>query len=140
MIRWMQITSEGMLNAALDLCYPILGHEDHEFYRRSAWLERFRSGNQPLVCAVSDDEVIAAVLGRSESAESLILGFCACREDFHRRGITSRAMRLFESIARDMGYKTVTLGSRADAFYEKCGYRIIRQMPEQNIYQKTLDA
>jgi len=140
MISLQQIQTEEMLERALDLCYPILGHEDHPLYCRSAWLERLRSGNQPLVCAIADGEVIAAVLGRSEDAESLILGLAACREDFRRQGITSRLMRLFEAIAKDMDYRTITLGSRADGFYEKCGYRIIKQMPEQNIYQKMLEA
>ena len=139
-IRFVQITSEEMLNAALDLCYPILGNEDHEIYRREAWMERFRAGNQPLVCAAADGEIVAAVLGRSEDSESLILGFAACREDHRRRGITSRLMKMFESLARDMGYRTITLGSRADGFYEKCGYHVLCEMHGQNIYQKTLDA
>lgn len=140
MIRLIQITSEEMLNAALDLCYPILGHEDHELYRREAWIERFRAGNQPLVCAEADGEIISAVLGRSESSESLIIGSVACREDFRRRGITSRLMELFEFTAKDMGYRTITLGSRADGFYEKCGYTLLREIHGQNIYQKILDA
>lgn len=138
MIIFHQIQTEERLLRALDLCYSILGHEDHEIYRRSAWLKRFRSGNQPLVCAEADGEIIAAVLGRSESAESLILGFCACREDFRRQGVTTRLIRMFEALARDMGYRTITLGSRADGFYEKCGYRVIMRMEEQNVYQKTL--
>ena len=138
MITLHQILTEEMLCAALDLCYPILGHEDHEIYCRDAWLERFRSGNQPLVCAESDGEIIAAALGRSESADDLTLGFCACREDFRRQGITSRLIALFESLASDMGYRKITLGSRQDAFYEKCGYRLLCQMHGQNIYQKIL--
>ena len=139
MIRLLQITSEEKLCAALDLCYPILGHEDHAIYCREAWIQRFRSGNQPLVCAESDGEVISAVLGRSEDKDSLVIGFVACRKDFRRQGITTRLMKMFESLAREMGYRTITLGSRADAFYERCGYRLLVQMEEQNIYQKTLD-
>lgn len=138
-VELQQITTEESLNKSLDLCYSLLGHEDHETYRRSAWLKRFHSGNQPLVCATVNGEVVSAVLGRSESSESLILGFAACREDFRGRGITRRLMVLFETLARDMGYRTITLGSRADGFYEKCGYRILRRMDEQNIYQKTLN-
>ena len=140
MIRFVQITSEEMLNAALDLCYPILGHEDHELYRREAWLERFRAGNQPLVCAEANGEIISAVLGRSESSESLILGSVACREDYRLQGITSRLMQMFDSLAKDMGYRTITLGSRADGFYEKCGYTLLCEMHGQNIYQKKLDT
>ena len=140
MITLQQIQTEKMLSAALDFCYPILGHEDHEIYCRSAWLERFRSGNQPLVCAVQDGQIIAAVLGRSENSESLILGFAACREDYRRQGITSRLIAMFEMLAKDMDYRTITLGSRTNGFYEKCGYRLLIHTEEQNIYQKTLDA
>lgn len=120
-IEFRQILTEELLNKALDLCYPILGHEDHPIYCREAWLERFRSGNQPLVCAIVNGEVISAVLGRSESPESLILGFAACREDYRRHGITRRLITLFETLALDMGY------------------RILRRTDEQTIYQKTLD-
>ena len=138
MIRLLQISSVEILNAALDLCYPILGHEDHDVYCREAWMERFHSGGQPLVCAESDGEIIAAVLGRSENADDLVLGFCACREDFRHQGITSRLMQMFESLAKDMGYRKITLGSRLDAFYEKCGYDLLCEMHGQNIYQKIL--
>lgn len=138
-IELIQIQSEELLCRALDLCYPILGHENHPIYCREAWMERLCGGNQPLVCAIVNGEVISAVLGRSESPESLILGFAACREDFRHRGITRRLITLFETLARDMGYRTITLGSRANGFYEKCGYRILRRTDEQTIYQKTLD-
>ena len=140
MIRFVQITTGEMLNAALDLCYPILGNENHELYCRDAWMERLRAGNQPLVCAEANGEIISAVLGRSENSESMILGFAACREDYRHQGITSRLMGMFDSLAKAMGYRTITLGSRADGFYEKCGYHVLCEMHGQNIYQKTLDA
>ena len=134
------IQSEVELHEALDLCYRLLGNEDHELYCRSAWLERFRNGHHPLVCAFSGGRIISAVLGRAENDESLILGCAACHEDFRRRGITRRLVALFEAMAKDMGYRTITLGSREDAFYEACGYRLLQKMHGQSIYQKTLDA
>ena len=47
-------------------------------------------------------------------------------------------MRYFEELARGMGFKAITLGSQADSFYEKCGYHVIAQMHDQNVYQKLL--
>ena len=47
-------------------------------------------------------------------------------------------MNYFEELAREKGFKYITLGSKEDAFYEKCGYKVIFQMHDQNIYQKVL--
>lgn len=44
----------------------------------------------------------------------------------------------FEEKARELGYKYITLGSKEDAFYEKCGYKTIFEINGQNIYQKVL--
>ncbi|MBQ3497757.1 MAG: hypothetical protein IJA87_01375 [Clostridia bacterium] len=46
-------------------------------------------------------------------------------------------MKLFEEKARELGYKYITLGSKEDAFYEKCGYKLIFEINGQNIYQKV---
>lgn len=133
-----EIRTEQELKSALALCYRILGHDDSELYGYDAWLKRLRDGLQPLMYAQDGDKVVSAVLGRRESAESLVIGFVACAEAYRRRGITKSLMAHFEESARKMGYKYITLGSEADAFYEKCGYKLIFQIHGQNIYQKIL--
>ncbi len=92
----------------------------------------------PLVIALDGDAIVSAVLGRAENADSLVVGFAACREDYRRRGITRRLLGYFEELAREQGFRYITLGSCEDAFYEKCGYKVIFQVHGQNIFQKVL--
>lgn len=47
-------------------------------------------------------------------------------------------MAYFEELARKKGFRYITLGSKEDAFYEKCGYQVIFQVHDQNIFQKVL--
>lgn len=73
-----------------------------------------------------------------KNRDSLVIGFVACDKDYRRQGITKNLMGHFEAKAKEMGYKYITLGSKEDAFYEKCGYKTIFEMNGQNIYQKIL--
>lgn len=133
-----EIKTEQELKQVLDLCYRILGENDSELYGCTAWKERLRNGLQPLVYAVEDEKIVSAVLGRAENSDSLVIGFVACDENYRRRGITKKLMFYFEDLAKKLGFKYITLGSEEDAFYEKCGYKIIFQVHGQNIYQKQL--
>lgn len=132
------VETEQELNAVLDLCYKILGENDSQLYGYDAWYERFINGIQPLVFAMKDNEIVSAVLGRAEDSENITIGFVACHENYRRQGITKRLMNYFEDLAKKQGYKYVTLGSKEDMFYEKCGYHKIFEINEQNIYQKVL--
>lgn len=62
----------------------------------------------------------------------------ACRENYRRQGITKGLLGYFEDLARKKGFKYITLGSKEDAFYEKCGYKVIFQVHDQNVFQKIL--
>ena len=138
MIEFKEIKSEEELKVVLELCYRILGNDNADLYGYEAWLSRFKDGLQPLIYACDDDKIISAVLGRAENKDSLVIGFVACEENYRRQGITKKLMKLFEEKARELGYKYITLGSKEDAFYEKCGYKIIFEINSQNIYQKVL--
>lgn len=140
MVQWKDIQSEQELQNALELCYRSLGEHlrEHELYCCEAWQKRLADGLQPLVYAEQDGRVVSAVLGRAENKDSLVIGFVACDESCRRQGITSGLMHYFEEKAREMGFKAITLGSQADAFYEQCGYHVIAEMHGQNIYQKLL--
>lgn len=133
-----KITTRSELEEVLCLCYRVLGETNQELYSPSALEARLKDGKQPLLYAWKDNRVVSAVLGRAESAESLIVGFVACQEDYRRQGITRRLMEAFEADARALGFRYITLGSREDGFYEKCGYQVIFQTHGQNIYQKML--
>ncbi len=138
MIEFKEIKTEQELTAVLEMCYRILGNDNAELYGYEAWSRRLRDGNQPLLYACNNEKVVSAVLGRAENKDSLVIGFVACDEDYRRQGITKKLMELFEEKAREMQYKYITLGSKEDAFYEKCGYKTIFEINGQNIYQKVL--
>lgn len=138
MIEFKEIATEQELKAVLEMCYRILGNDNAELYGYEAWLNRLKDGLQPLIYACDGDKIISAVLGRAENKDSLVIGFVACDENHRRQGITKKLMELFEEKAKEMQYKYITLGSKEDAFYEKCGYKTIFEINGQNIYQKVL--
>ncbi len=133
-----EIETESELKGVLELCYKVLGTKNDELYGYDAWYKRLQDGLQPLVYALKDEKIVSAVLGRSENKESLVIGFVACDENFRKQGITKKLLGYFEDLARKQGFKYITLGSEEDAFYEKCGYKVIFQIHDQNIYQKVL--
>lgn len=133
-----EIETEQELRDVLELCYDILGTDNSELYSYDAWYKRFIEGLSPLVYAMKDNKIVSAVLGRAENKDSLVIGFAACHEDYRKLGITKELLSYFEDLARKRGFKYITLGSKEDAFYEKCGYKVIFQIHEQNIYQKIL--
>ncbi len=146
------VETEEQLKQVLDFCYNILyctpvefavqSLEQHlrdaENYRYEDWKERLENDNKLLVYAHENGHVISAVLGRRETAESLVCGFAACEAGHRRQGITGRLMDRFEEEANRAGFRYITLGSDADGFYEKCGCRKICETEGQNIYQKLL--
>lgn len=133
-----EIETEQELKDVLEMCYDILGTDNTDIYGYDAWHKRFLDGLQPLVFAIKDGEIVSAVLGRAENEESLVVGFTACREEYRKQGITGKLMNYFEDLAKKKGFKYITLGSKEDGFYEKCGYKVIFQIHGQNIFQKVL--
>ncbi len=133
-----EIETEQELKEVLELCYNILGTDNSELYGYDAWHKRFIEGSQPLVYASKEGKIVSAVLGRAENEESLVVGFVACHENYRRQGITKELLNYFEDLARNKGFKYITLGSKEDAFYEQCGYHVIFQVHDQNIFQKIL--
>lgn len=133
-----EIETEQELKDVLEMCYDILGTDNTDIYGYDAWHKRFLDGLQPLVFAIKDGKIVSAVLGRAESEESLVVGFTACREEYRKQGITGKLMNYFEDLAKKKGFKYITLGSKEDGFYEKCGYKVIFQIHGQNIFQKVL--
>jgi len=142
MIEISHITIETQLESVLELCYKILGQHLREVdgYKYDDWKERLEKHSHLLLHAFDDDNIVAAVLGRPESADSLVMGFTACDEKYRKRGITKKLVQKFELNAKSENFKYITLGADkdAEAFYEKCGYIAINELHGQKIYQKIL--
>ena len=137
-IIYKQVETQTELKEVLKLCYRILGGDDTELYGYNAWYKRFVEGIHPMIYAEKNGEIVSCVLGRAENQESLVIGFVACHEDYRRQGITRSIMGLFEDLAKEKGYRYITLGSKEDIFYEKCGYKVINNISGQNVYQKVI--
>lgn len=137
-VNMKEIETELELKEVIEVCYDILGTDNSELYGYDAWHKRLVEGSEPLVYAMKDEEIVAAILGRAENKDSLVIGFVACRENYRRQGITKGLLGYFEDLARKKGFKYITLGSQEDAFYEKCGYKVIFQVHDQNVFQKIL--
>lgn len=136
------IENESQLKPVLALCYDILGHhlKEIDYYSYEAWKERIESYSRLLVYARVNGEIVAAVLGRPENNDSLVMGFTACVLGSRMKGITKALVERFENNAKEMNFKRITLGADKDAegFYEKCGYTVCDEMHGQKIYRKEL--
>ena len=132
-----QIDNETSLRSVLEMCWEILGQPNTDIYSEQAWRERL-SDNCLLIYAEIGDKPAAAVVGRAENTESVVLGYCCCKEEYRGKGITSALLAALEDNAAENGYKYITLGSDGSAwgFYEKCGYSLINEIHGQRIYQK----
>lgn len=134
-----QIDNEKTLRSVLEMCWEILGKPNTDIYSEQAWRERL-SESELMICAEIDGKPVSSVLGRVESSESVVLGYCCCREEYRGHGITSSLLTVLENNARESGYRYITLGSGDSAwrFYEKCGYSFINEIHQQRVYQKIL--
>ncbi len=120
----------ALCNRALENINPI--------YSYDIWVSRFTDGTQLSVFAKDESRIVSAVMGRVENEKSLIAGLVACDENYRNRGITKAVLERFEEESYKRGFKYITLGSYADWFYEKCGYKCIGKSGEQSIYQKLI--
>lgn len=134
-----RISDKSELKEVLELCWDILGQPNTDIYSEEAWQSRLDNGCL-LLYAEIDGKPAAAVLARAENSDSVVLGYCCCREEYRRRGITRALFAALEHNAADNGYKYITLGSDDGAwgFYEKCGCTLINEIHGQRIYQKML--
>lgn len=133
------IDNEKTLKSVLEMCWDILGKPKTDTYSEQAWKERLTQ-SELLIYMEVDGEIVSAALGRAESPESVVLGYCCCKKEFRRSGITSSLLGVLEKNASKSGYKYITLGSddSARGFYEKCGYTLVNEIHGQRVYQKIL--
>ncbi|TCZ75038.1 GNAT family N-acetyltransferase [Flaviaesturariibacter aridisoli] len=78
-----------------------------------------------LMAAYEDDHILGCCMLVEEAPDTVRLRQMAVLDDLQGKGIGKALMNFAENIARDRGYKKITMHARKNAqgFYEKMGYR-----------------
>ncbi|RYY64815.1 MAG: GNAT family N-acetyltransferase [Chitinophagaceae bacterium] len=78
-----------------------------------------------LMAAYEDDHILGCCMLVEEAPDTVRLRQMAVLNDLQGKGIGKALMNFAENIARDRGYKKITMHARKNAqgFYEKMGYR-----------------
>lgn len=81
--------------------------------------------NNLLIVAYEDERMLGCCMLLEEGIQTVRLRQMAVMNDLQGKGIGKALMQFAENIARDRGYKKITMHARKDAsgFYEKMGYR-----------------
>jgi predicted GNAT family N-acyltransferase len=81
--------------------------------------------NNLLMGAYEDDQMLGCCMLVEEQPETVRLRQMAVLNDLQGKGIGKALMQFAENLARDRGYKKITMHARKNAlgFYEKMGYR-----------------
>ncbi|MFL5774366.1 MAG: GNAT family N-acetyltransferase [Flavisolibacter sp.] len=77
------------------------------------------------IAAYEDDQMLGCCMLVEEDPETVRLRQMAVINDLQGKGIGRALMQFAENLARDRGYKKITMHARKNAlgFYEKMGYR-----------------
>jgi predicted GNAT family N-acyltransferase len=81
------------------------------------------------IAAYEDDQMLGCCMLVEEEPETVRLRQMAVINDLQGKGIGKALMQFAENLARDRGYKRITMHARKNAlgFYEKMGYKQIGQ-------------
>ena len=81
--------------------------------------------NNLLIVAYEDERMLGCCMLIEEGIQTVRLRQMAVMNDLQGKGIGKALMQFAEIIARDRGYRKITMHARKDAsgFYEKMGYR-----------------
>jgi ribosomal protein S18 acetylase RimI-like enzyme len=79
-----------------------------------------------LISAYEDDQLLGCCMLVEQDPQTVRLRQMAVLNDLQGKGIGKALMNFAENLARDRGYKTITMHARKNAigFYEKMGYKI----------------
>ena len=79
-----------------------------------------------LIGAFDDDDILGCCMLVEENPATVRLRQMAVLNDLQGKGIGRALMTFAENIARDRGYKTLSMHARKNAtgFYEKMGYKV----------------
>src|SRR5437763_7883138 len=77
------------------------------------------------IAAYEDDQMLGCCMLVEEDPQTVRLRQMAVINDLQGKGIGRALMQFAENLARDRGYKKITMHARKNAtgFYEKMGYR-----------------
>lgn len=80
-----------------------------------------------LIAAYEDDQMLGCGMLVEEGPETVRLRQMAVPDNFQGKGIGKALMQFAENLARDRGYKKITMHARKNAvgFYQKMGYEKI---------------
>jgi predicted N-acetyltransferase YhbS len=83
--------------------------------------------NDILIVCMDDDEMLGCAILTHIDIDTVRLRQMAVPLKLHGRGIGASIIGFAENIARDKGYRCITMHARDSAigFYEKFGYRIV---------------
>ncbi|HAO47351.1 MAG TPA: GNAT family N-acetyltransferase [Ferruginibacter sp.] len=89
--------------------------------------ELAREKEDILIGAFDDDEMLACCLLTKTDPTSVRLRQMAVQNNLQGKGIGASMMNFAETIARDKGFKKLTMHARKTAlgFYEKLGYKVV---------------
>lgn len=79
-----------------------------------------------LIAAFEDDKMLGCCMLVEENPETVRLRQMAVLNDLQGKGIGRALMHFAENLARDRGYKILSMHARKNAlgFYEKMGYKV----------------
>lgn len=79
-----------------------------------------------LIAAFEEDDILGCCMLVEENPRTVRLRQMAVLNDLQGKGIGRALMNFAENIARDRGYKVLSMHARKNAigFYEKMGYRV----------------
>ena len=82
--------------------------------------------NNLLMAAYEDDQMLGCCMLVEEGPETVRLRQMAVLNDLQGKGIGRALMSFAENLARDRGYKVMSMHARKNAvgFYEKMGYKV----------------
>lgn len=86
-----------------------------------------------LMAAYEDDQMLGCCMLIEEGPQTVRLRQMAVMNDLQGKGIGRALMQFAENLARDRGYKKITMHARKNAigFYEKMGYRRVGEEFEE---------
>jgi ribosomal protein S18 acetylase RimI-like enzyme len=86
-----------------------------------------------LMAAYEDEQMLGCCMLLEEGKDTVRLRQMAVINDLQGRGIGKALMQFAENLARDRGYRKITMHARKNAigFYEKMGYRKVGEEFEE---------
>jgi N-acetylglutamate synthase-like GNAT family acetyltransferase len=89
--------------------------------------ELAKEKNDILICAFDEDELMGCCILTKMSDGCVRLRQMAVQKNMQGKGIGESMVTFAENIARDKGFRTLTMHARDTAigFYEKYGYKVI---------------